>query len=72
MHHTASTALTRVSSSVTRHWRLDAWLALSTVYVGEDAVEHTSMVFDASYWSAAAVEAVLATHTATLEAAYEL
>lgn len=72
MHQTEMTALTRVQTSVTRHWRLDAWLALATVYAGEDAVAHTSMVFDAAYWSAAAVESVLNVHQAALEAAYEL
>lgn len=72
MHQTASTVLTRVQSSVTRHWRLDAWLALVDVKVGEDTVAHSSTVYDCAYWSAAAVESVLALQVAALEAAYEL
>lgn len=72
MHQTAQTALARVQTSVTRHWKTDAWLALAEVHVGEDIVAHTSMVFDAKYWSAQAVEAVLDVHRAALESSYEL
>lgn len=71
MHHTASTAAT-VSAFVTKNHREDVWAVHLAAHTAQDRILSGSLAFDAAYWDAQAVEAVLHVLTATLEAAYEL
>jgi hypothetical protein len=48
------------------------WTVFLEARTGDRLVLTGSVGFDAAYWSAQAVEAVLQVLTATLEAAYEL
>jgi hypothetical protein len=61
-----------VSAFVTRDHRADVWAIHLGAESASDRVLSGSLAFDAAYWSAQAVEAVLQVLTAALEAAYEL
>jgi hypothetical protein len=71
MHQTESTAV-KVSAHVLRDHRADVWACHLSATTAHDRVLTGSLAFDAAYWSAQAVEAVLQVVQATLEAAYEL
>lgn len=71
MHHTASTAA-QVSAIVTKDHRADVWAVHVAAHTPHDRILTGSLAFDACYWDAQAVEAVLHVLTATLEAAYAL
>lgn len=54
-----------------RSWKDDVWIAQLNAKTGDATVCTSTTTFDAAFWSAQAVEAVVQVLQATLEAAYE-